>query len=124
MYKGTYIQICLIITAPNAPNPTVPGSSSTYVRLVGGGNPYEGRAEVFHSNVWGTICDDYWTPEDAAVICGMLGYSRYDRFYRIKGYNHFLFNLIKASVYRLRPNGAILTSSCLFFYVVSHQNPN
>ncbi|XP_063415706.1 low-density lipoprotein receptor-related protein 4-like [Mytilus trossulus] len=62
--------------SPNGPNPTVPGSSSTYVRLVGGGNPYEGRAEVFHGNVWGTICDDYWTPEDAAVVCGMLGYSR------------------------------------------------
>lgn len=62
--------------AQGGPLPTVASSSPTYTRLVGGENAYEGRAEVFHNNVWGTICDDYWTPEDAAVICGMLGYSR------------------------------------------------
>ncbi|XP_071845497.1 scavenger receptor cysteine-rich type 1 protein M160-like isoform X2 [Apostichopus japonicus] len=43
------------------------------VRLVGGGGPLEGRVEVFHSDQWGTICDDGWDLEDATVFCKMLG---------------------------------------------------
>ncbi|CAC5407328.1 LRP5_6 [Mytilus coruscus] len=56
--------------------PTVPGNHQTYVRLVGGANPYMGRVEVFHSGYWGSICDDGWTGINAGVVCGMLGYSR------------------------------------------------
>ncbi|XP_062616791.1 scavenger receptor cysteine-rich type 1 protein M160-like [Saccostrea cucullata] len=57
-------------------NPTVSTSSPTYVRLIGGSNAYEGRVEVFHNGIFGSICDDGWGGSEAQVICGMLGYSR------------------------------------------------
>lgn len=47
------------------------------IRLVGGKTPYEGRVEIFHAGIWGTICDDRWTYREAGVICHMLGAMRY-----------------------------------------------
>ena len=46
------------------------------VRVVGGENPGEGRVEVFHAGVWGTICHHHWNVNDANVVCRELGYAR------------------------------------------------
>ncbi|XP_051896711.1 deleted in malignant brain tumors 1 protein-like [Pristis pectinata] len=41
-------------------------------RLVGGKNRCSGRVEVLHAEQWGTLCDEYFTLEDAAVVCEHL----------------------------------------------------
>ena len=45
------------------------------VRLVGGSGPHEGRVQVLHDMMWGTVQNSNLDPRDAAVICNQLGYT-------------------------------------------------
>ena len=45
------------------------------VRLVNGVTANEGRVEICINGVWGTVCDDLWTNNNAKVVCRQLGYS-------------------------------------------------
>ena len=45
------------------------------LRILGGQNTSAGRLEVYSGGNWGTICDDYWSKNDALVACRQLGFS-------------------------------------------------
>ncbi|XP_041457301.1 scavenger receptor cysteine-rich domain superfamily protein-like [Lytechinus variegatus] len=45
------------------------------IRLSDGEVPHEGRVEVFILGRWASICSDYWSDNEAEVVCTQLGYT-------------------------------------------------
>jgi len=58
-----------------ASNTDVPCSHEGSVALVGGRSSREGRLQVCHKSIWGTVCDDGFTDAAARVVCYSLGYG-------------------------------------------------
>ncbi|XP_069014405.1 scavenger receptor cysteine-rich domain-containing protein DMBT1-like [Embiotoca jacksoni] len=44
-------------------------TNSKPIRLINGNNRCSGRVEVYHDGQWGTVCDDRWGIQEAAVTC-------------------------------------------------------
>lgn len=51
------------------------GPQEVAIALVNGGIPSAGRLEVFYNGEYGTVCDDYFTMENAQVACRQLGFA-------------------------------------------------
>ncbi|XP_033104464.1 antigen WC1.1-like [Anneissia japonica] len=54
---------------------TMAPAPDVLVRLAGTPRESEGRVEVWSGGRWGTVCDDYWSMEDANVVCRYLGFT-------------------------------------------------
>ena len=48
------------------------------IRLVGGSSEHEGRVEICLDGEWGTICNNFWSYQEARVVCRQLSFRQAD----------------------------------------------
>lgn len=63
----------LLVTVPFLV--TVSAQSEGDLRLSGGPTAYEGRLEIYHSSVWGTVCSNSFRRSNLVVACAQLGFE-------------------------------------------------
>ncbi|XP_050402775.2 neurotrypsin [Patella vulgata] len=74
--QNIFARACRSTTGPLAVSCFSSKLRITNLRLSGGGANY-GRVEVYLEgpNLWGTVCDQYWSDDDATVICKQIGFN-------------------------------------------------
>ena len=70
-----YTSVVCILCVETDPQTLQANCTDGQLRLVGGTSENEGRVEVCLSSTWGSICDDYWTREEASTVCRQLGFQ-------------------------------------------------
>ena len=50
-------------------------TSEGHLRLTGGSVSTEGRVEICLGGVWGTVCNDRWSDQNAQVVCRQLNHT-------------------------------------------------
>lgn len=58
------------------------------IRLIGGRKASEGRIEVKHNGIWGSICSQNFSLTEGMVICRSLGFK--SRYVLIYSYHLFM----------------------------------
>jgi len=71
LHTDTVSVIAVIIIT----KPVVSMCRAVTVRLVGGSSDRAGRLEVYHNDLWGTVCDDSFNDVAATVACNSLGFG-------------------------------------------------
>ena len=54
-------------------------NSNPNERHVVKGSPLAGRVEICLSGQFRTICDDFWTKQEASLLCKELGFSEFGK---------------------------------------------
>ncbi len=49
--------------------------SNGEIRLARNSTPFEGGIDVCVGTVWGTVCNDFWGPNEVRIACRQLGFQ-------------------------------------------------
>ena len=75
--KITIAMISVLLCIHAEPSTPFANCTDGDLRLMDGADITEGRIEICFNRAWGTVCDDAFGLQDAAVACAQLGgYSR------------------------------------------------